>query len=157
VKNIGLILTCLLFSICSFGQIIKDGDTNGSTNVGSFVLTSNQSNNTFTLPSYRNSKSSFQGNNSIALVENFMRQLNLKMPPTGYRFVSASGINFQAGLLMNSRQPKIGASFSMPRGFNFSAGYGVNGSNLMKPGSMSLGRNPGIQFSASYRLFKKSK
>jgi hypothetical protein len=132
---------------------------NASTNVGPFEFAPNynQGNNTFNLPSYRSNASSFRGGGSMALVENFMRQLNLKMPRTGYRFVSANGMNFQAGLLINSRQPKLGASFSMPHGLNFSAGYGLNGTNFMRPGNMLMGRNPGIQFSASYRLFNKRK
>jgi hypothetical protein len=156
-KAAGLILGCLLFSASTFSQV-TNGENANLSNVGSFDLAPNYNrSNSFILPSYRGNASSFRGGNSMAIVETFMRQLNLRMPPTGYRFVSASGINFQAGLLMNSRQPKLGASFSMPRGFNFSAGYGINSSNLMKPGSMSMGRSPGLQFSASYRLFKRNK
>ena len=155
-KNVGLILT-LLTSVSVFGQAASDV-SGTSTNVGSFQFAPNYNiaSNSFTMPNYRSGSSSFHGHGSMALVENFMGQLNLRMPPTNYRFVSAGGVNFQAGLLMNSRQPKLGASFSMPRGFNFSAGYGLNGTNLMKPG-MAMGRNPGIQFSASYRLFKRGK
>jgi hypothetical protein len=158
-NKVGLISACLLLSISVFGQVASDVTRTGSTNTESpvYVPNFNQGNPSFQPLSFRSNASgifSFHGNSSMMLFETFMRQMNLKMPSTNYRFVSAKGMNFQAGLMMNSRQPKLGASFSMPRGLSFSAGYGLGSSNLMRPGSMSIGRSPGVQFSASYRLFK---
>lgn len=75
--------------------------------------------------------------------------------PTQVRFRMASGVSFQAGLLMNSRQPKIGATFSTPRGFNFSAGLGANMPSFGRQGFNYVGRTPGIQVSASYRIFRR--
>ena len=75
--------------------------------------------------------------------------------PTRLHYTISNGINFQAGLLLNSRQPKLGATVSMPRGLNISAGYGANMPGLGRQGFSSMGRNPGVQISASYRIFRR--
>ncbi len=74
--------------------------------------------------------------------------------PTRFRY-TRKGVNFQAGLLTNSRQPKIGAGISLPRGFNFTAGYGMSTNGFNKFGYSPSGRNQGIQITAGYRLFGK--
>jgi hypothetical protein len=89
--------------------------------------------------------------NPMGMVEMFTNRLGLKLPRFGYDGIK--GMNFQAGLITNSRQPKIGASLSMTHGFNISAGYGINSVN--KFGYAPTTRNQGIQISAGYRLFRK--
>ena len=88
------------------------------------------------------------------MIDLITNKFGIKMP-TRFHY-TAKGINFQAGLLTNSRQPKIGAGLSFPKGLNISAGYGVgiNGLNgLSKFGSSPMSKNQGIQITAGYRLF----
>ena len=96
--------------------------------------------------------------NPFANPGNFFAMLTNKFNfnvPTRFRYTLANGINFQAGLLMNSRQPKLGATMALPRGLNISAGYGASMPTFGRQGFSAMGRNPGIQISASYRIFKR--
>lgn len=105
----------------------------------------------------QNTRNSIYGN-PFASPGSFLALLSNKFNfnvPTHWRYTMASGINFQAGLIMNSKQPKLGATISLPRGLNISAGYGASMPGLGRQGFSTMGRNPGIQVSASYRIFKR--
>ena len=91
---------------------------------------------------------------SRAVMDVLASKFGLKLP-TRYHY-NLMGVDFQAGILTNSRQPKLGAGFSTG-GFNFSAGYGVgvNMNNLSRMGASPFSKNQGIQFTAGFRLFGK--
>ncbi len=61
--------------------------------------------------------------NASGVFDMLSNKFNINVP-TKYRY-KVKGVDFQAGLLTNSRQPKLGAGFSSRNGFNFSAGYGI--------------------------------
>ena len=93
--------------------------------------------------------------NSGAVLDILSNKFGVRIP-TRYRY-QVNGVDFQAGLLSNTRQPKLGAGFSLTSGFNFSAGYGVgmNMNNFSRMGASSFSKNQGIQITAGYRLFRK--
>jgi hypothetical protein len=94
--------------------------------------------------------------NSGSVFDMLSNRFNI-MVPVRYHY-AVKGIDFQAGLLTNSRQPRLGAGFSSPSGFNFSAGYGVGMPNVNKLGYSPLNsKSQGIQFTAGYRLFGRKR
>jgi hypothetical protein len=94
--------------------------------------------------------------NSDAVLNMLSNKFNINVP-TKYRY-KVKGVDFQAGLLTNSRQPKLGAGLSSPSGFSFSAGYGVGINSFNRVGYSPINaKSSGIQFTAGYRLFGKRK
>lgn len=94
--------------------------------------------------------------NSGNALDMLSNKFNIKVP-VKYNY-TIKGLDFQAGLLTNSRQPKLGAGFSSRNGINFSAGYGVGMTSFNRLGSSPINsKSSGIQFTAGYRLFGRKR